>query len=314
MSQMKRDNPEKKKTIGLNLATHKIMLEDKKRTLSYKKAIDNVDAKNKVFLDLGCGTGILSFFAARNNFNKIFAVDNDTKIIECAKKTAELNNLDKKIGFIKEDIKRLRLPEKIDILVHEQIGLFLWNEDMVSKVKYIRENYLKNTGIIIPERIELYFVPVNLRSNFEDGVSFWKRKIYGFDFKKFGSEYFNERFSYAKSPLLIQLHNTKNFLSPEQLGYTIDFRKEKGIPRKIEVSFRINKTSILTGVCVYFKIRLDRKTSFSTRPQKKNTHWGQIFLPNFYPQTIKKNCALRFMFFPKKKEKDWRWRSEVLPR
>lgn len=41
------------------------MLKDEARTVAYQTAFKNhsVDFKDKIVLDLGCGTGILSFFA-----------------------------------------------------------------------------------------------------------------------------------------------------------------------------------------------------------------------------------------------------------
>ena len=53
------------------------MLRDKVRTESYKSAIEaNPDAfRGKIVLDVGCGTGILSIFAARAGAAHVYAVD-----------------------------------------------------------------------------------------------------------------------------------------------------------------------------------------------------------------------------------------------
>ncbi|ELP84745.1 hypothetical protein EIN_174300, partial [Entamoeba invadens IP1] len=45
---------------------HDEMLKDRHRTLSYKRALVPSLVKDKVVLDVGCGTGILSMFAAKN--------------------------------------------------------------------------------------------------------------------------------------------------------------------------------------------------------------------------------------------------------
>ena len=41
---------------------HEIMLKDTHRTNTYLSAIENVDLRDKVVLDVGCGTGILSMY------------------------------------------------------------------------------------------------------------------------------------------------------------------------------------------------------------------------------------------------------------
>ena len=53
------------------------MLRDRMRTETYRAAIErNVDAfRDKVVLDVGCGTAILSIFAAKAGAAHVYAVD-----------------------------------------------------------------------------------------------------------------------------------------------------------------------------------------------------------------------------------------------
>jgi len=57
---------------------HEEMLKDQHRTLTYQRAIEGnpEDFKGKVVLDIGCGTGILSIFAARAGAKHVYALDN----------------------------------------------------------------------------------------------------------------------------------------------------------------------------------------------------------------------------------------------
>jgi len=54
------------------------MLRDTVRTNAYCEAIlsNKATFKDKVVLDVGCGTGILSIFAARAGAKHVYAVDN----------------------------------------------------------------------------------------------------------------------------------------------------------------------------------------------------------------------------------------------
>jgi len=57
---------------------HEEMLKDSIRTRAYQRAIqDNPqDFKDKIVLDIGCGTGILSIFAARAGAKHVYAIEN----------------------------------------------------------------------------------------------------------------------------------------------------------------------------------------------------------------------------------------------
>jgi protein arginine N-methyltransferase 1 len=294
-----------------NIINHWILIKDKIRTLSYKKAIEDNVKSNDVVLDIGCGTGILSFFAAKKGCRKVYAIDKSS-IIDYAIKIAEENNLDKYVEFIKIDILKFKPREKIDVLIQEQIGSYIWNDDIIPKVAYIRDNYLKHDGIMIPFKIELYLAPTNNRSDFETCVSFWQKKKYGIDFSNLSKEIFFQNIEDATFPSRIELKNKKAFLCREKLVYTIDLRKDSKIPREITASFRLKKDTTLTGVCCYFKVYLDEKHIFSTGPQKINTCWKQIFLPCFEKKVIKRNSILNFILFPKMQSKDWKFKFDIV--
>lgn len=53
------------------------MLKDEVRTLSYRKAIyENPHLfKDKIVLDVGCGTGILSMFASKAGARHVYGID-----------------------------------------------------------------------------------------------------------------------------------------------------------------------------------------------------------------------------------------------
>ena len=66
------------------------MLEDSVRTESYRHAIEQVVASEHRVLDFGCGTGILSFFAARAGAKEVYAVDR-SPVLRVARAVAEQN-------------------------------------------------------------------------------------------------------------------------------------------------------------------------------------------------------------------------------
>lgn len=74
----------------------------------------NKYAKGKSVIDAGCGTGILSIFAAKCGAESVTAIDIDDDAIECARANAEANNVS--INIIKADINVADLPNA-DVVV-----------------------------------------------------------------------------------------------------------------------------------------------------------------------------------------------------
>lgn len=73
---------------------HEEMLKDRVRTLSYKDAIISSRHlfKDKVVLDIGCGTAILSMFAVKAGARLVIGVDM-SDMIDHARKIVALNNM-----------------------------------------------------------------------------------------------------------------------------------------------------------------------------------------------------------------------------
>ena len=293
------------------ILNHQTLIGDRTRTLLYKKAIEDCVKRDDVVMDMGCGTGILSFFAAKKGCKKVYAVDR-AAIIDCAKETAARNGLAGNIEFVKADILKFRPPGKIDVLIQEQIGRFIWNDDLIAKVSHIRDRYLARGGTMIPFKIELFLAPVDYKSFFERCISFWRRKRYGIDFSNVGKAMFFQYFNSLTAPLPIELKSRKTFLCAEKLAHTIDLRKDNAIPKKITASFRLKKGSTLTGMCCYFKVYLNERRVISTCPRKRNTCWEQIFLPCTEKKTIQRDSRLNFTLFPAKDHNAWKFEFAVV--
>lgn len=81
------------------------MLKDTIRTDAYRDFIyENKDIfKDKIVLDVGCGTGILSMFCARAGAKKVIAVDN-SDIISFAQENVFRNGMGETITSVKSNI------------------------------------------------------------------------------------------------------------------------------------------------------------------------------------------------------------------
>lgn len=138
------------------------MLEDKERNVAYKNAILNNKNlfKDKIVLDVGCGTGILSIFCAQAGASKVYAVE-ASNLYEIAQNVVKENNFDHIINVVHTKIEdfKLEINEKVDIIVSEWMGFYLLHEGMLDSIIFARDNFLKQGGLIFPDNATIYCAP-----------------------------------------------------------------------------------------------------------------------------------------------------------
>lgn len=165
-------------------AIHETMLKDRVRTDAYRDFIyDNKDIfQDKVVLDVGCGTGILSMFCAKAGAKQVIAVDN-SNIIHTAREIIRGNGLDDRIQCIKGKVEEVQLPVgQVDIIVSEWMGYCLLFESMLDSVIYARDRYLAPGGLMVPSHAALVVAPVTDSDIRQTHINYWA-DVYGFDMR-----------------------------------------------------------------------------------------------------------------------------------
>ncbi len=249
-----------------NIYEHEKMLADRSRVDTYKKAIIKHIGPNDTVIDLGTGSGILSFFAAQNNAKKIYAIDHGN-IIALAKEISARNGFDN-IVFEKANSRTFNPPEKVDVILHEQIGDDLFDENMIENILDLKQRALKKGGRILPGKFELYLEPVSLKAEYRVPY-IWEQKLYGIDFSSLKGDPLTKRFKSGDHHMMYIAPNSVDFLlcEPEPVlsfdmnddNHPISYRIK---PQKK----RVLRPGIMDGVCLYFKIIFDDEISFTTIP------------------------------------------------
>ncbi|KAK2087359.1 hypothetical protein P7K49_033266 [Saguinus oedipus] len=108
------------------------------------EALERDDAQLPIVLDVGCGSGILSFFAAQAGARKIYAVEAST-MAQHAEVLVKSNNLTDRIVVIPGKVEEVSLPEQVDIIISEPMGYMLFNERMLESYLHAKK-YLKPSG------------------------------------------------------------------------------------------------------------------------------------------------------------------------
>merc|ERR1719315_521589 len=141
--------------------------------------------KDKVVLDVGCGTGILSMFAAKSGASKVYGIEM-SNIVEHAKKIVATNHLDHVVEIIQGKVEEVVLPvEKVDIIISEWMGYCLFYESMLDTVLFARDKWLAPGGLMFPDKATLYICGIEDRQYKDDKIHWWD-DVYGFNMSAIG--------------------------------------------------------------------------------------------------------------------------------
>jgi predicted RNA methylase len=149
-----------------NYTSHVNMLNDNNRMYFYNEKIrKNKNIRNKTCCDIGSGTGILALFALHAGAKHVYLIEEQTQMNEVIVALMNENNINEnKYTIINEMSNKAELPEKIDVIIHELIGIWGNGEQGLSYVCDIRDRFLINDGLIIPDLIEVH---ITLQANNE---------------------------------------------------------------------------------------------------------------------------------------------------
>ncbi|XP_023666615.1 protein arginine N-methyltransferase 8-B isoform X3 [Paramormyrops kingsleyae] len=249
------------------------MLKDEVRTLTYRNSMyhNKHVFKDKIVLDVGSGTGILSMFAAKAGARHVYGIE-CSSISEYSEKIIKSNHLDNVITIFKGKVEEVELPvEKVDIIISEWMGYCLFYESMLNTVIFARDKWLKPGGLIFPDRASLYVVAIEDRQ-YKDFKIHWWENVYGFDMSCI-------RNIAIKEPL-VDVVDPKQVVTNSCLIKEVDIYTVKAEDLSFTSAFclQIQRNDYIHALVTYFNIeftKCHKKTGFSTAPDAPYTHWKQ---------------------------------------
>jgi protein arginine N-methyltransferase 1 len=252
---------------------HEEMLKDEVRTRTYMRSIVNNPHlfKGKVVLDVGCGTGILSMFAAKAGAKAVYGVE-CAGIATSAAKIVKANKLDHIVTIVHGKLEEITLPvDKVDIIISEWMGYFLLYESMLDTVLDARDKWLKPGGLLFPDKATLYVTAIEDAEYREDKINFWDN-VYGFDMSCIKE--------LALVEPLVDVCDPKQVMSTACSILDIDLYTVTKEELDFESNFKVNitRSDYCHALVAYFTVQFSKthtKLGFSTGPRADYTHWKQ---------------------------------------
>lgn len=259
------------------IQNHAVLLKDKVRMEVYKKAIEETVKEGDTVLDIGCGLGILSFLALQSGARHVHAVDVEPTTLSLARTIAKKNGLDKKITLHKSFSSKLRLKDRVDVIISELFGNLGLNENVLPVLIDARDRLLKKGGRMVPEGLKVFFAPCEHKD--WEFTAKLLNNVYGFDLLP------DVPAIDLGFPSVI-VKNSELLAEPKTFS-DINFLTAVSPVVSNVCVFNVVRDGNLTGFAGWFSAMLTKNVSFSTSPTALTTHWKQGFLPLRTMETVR---------------------------
>lgn len=266
---------------------HEEMLKDEVRTTTYRNAMYNNTHlfKNKVVLDVGCGTGILSMFAKKAGAKHVYGIDMSS-IIDHAKEIIKANGFENDITLIKGKVEDVNLPvEKVDIIISEWMGYCLLYESMLDTVIFARDKWLVEGGLLFPDRASLFICAIEDKEYKDDKINWWD-SVYGFDMSAIRDV--------ALSEPLVDVVESKQIVTDSYLVKEFDLSTVTVDELSFSAPWELRsvRSDYAHALVTYFTVEFSachKRTGFSTGPTCRYTHWKQTVF--YLKDSLTFNCG-----------------------
>ncbi|KAL9257935.1 putative histone-arginine methyltransferase 1.4 [Drosera capensis] len=259
------------------------MLQDYVRTGTYYAALmeNRVDFFDRVVVDVGAGSGILSFFAAQAGAKHVYAVE-ASEMAEYARVLVEGNPFFReRITVIKGKVEEVELPEKADILISEPMGTLLVNERMLESYVIARDRFLVSNGKMFPGVGRIHVAPFSdeyLYVELANKALFWQQQNYfGVDLTPLHGSAFQGYFSQP----VVDAFDPRLLVAPA-VCHVIDFntvKEEQLYDINIPLRFTSSVGTRIHGVACWFDVLFNGSSVqrwLTTAPGAPTTHWYQL--------------------------------------
>lgn len=251
---------------------HFSMMNDMPRNAAYENAI-GAFVKDKIVLEVGAGSGLLSMMAARAGAKHVYTCEMVPVIARKAQEIIAVNGLSDKITLIPKisydvQLSPEELPEKADVLVTETFDPNLIGEHVLAIVADAKKRLLKPDAVIIPAKASLMGLLVD-SNELQEQTSV--EEICGFDLSAF-----NE---FKVRPGIVVTANNYDF-TPLSDVFPIaqyDFMHGDISEKDVRVTIPIKANGTCHGILSWLRLEMGNGSVYEAPPldnqNRPKLHW-----------------------------------------
>lgn len=263
----------------MRIEYHRTLIADRLRIAAFNEALSRVIVKGKsTVADIGTGTGLLAFLAAKLGARKVWAYE-AAEIGAVAEKLKALNRM-RAVELVPGRSTEILEPARADIVVTETLGNFALEEFLIETMNDARARYLNPDGVLIPGKVDQFACPVT-GPRIRDELCTWDSVGYGLDLSPARAMSLNNVYIRTLRPdeLLEQGQ------AAQQWDH-VNFYEKNRVARRGSLKWPLSKAATVHGLAVWWTAELVPGVSLTTSPLSEPTHWEQLFFPAIEPLTL----------------------------
>jgi precorrin-6B methylase 2 len=267
----------------MRIEYHRTLIADAVRLRAFRDALAAVIRPGQtVVADIGTGTGVLAFLAARLGAKKVYAYE-VAEIGAVADKLKTLNRL-RNVELIAGRSTEILDPPRADVVVSETLGNFALEEFLIETMNDVRARHLKPGGVMIPSSVEQFACPV-ITSTWRDELCVWDSvgDILGVPLDLAPARVMSLYNAY------VRLFVAKDLLDQGRAAQRwdrVEFDRRNRLARQAEMSWPVTRATTVHGLALWWTAELSPAIGMTTSPLAARTHWEQLFLPALEPLHI----------------------------
>jgi enediyne biosynthesis protein CalE3 len=286
---------------AVTLRYHQGMLADVERVDRYREAIHEVVQPGDVVVDVGAGTGLLSYFACQAGAARVYAIDRGP-VLRLAAELCRANGFEDRVVLVAADSSEVTLEEPADVLVSETLWNFGLGEGIMSALNDARERFLGPGGRTIPASFEMLTAPIEL-PDLHRRIAHEPPDRHGLDFSALRA--------YGRSNVYNGRLPASGLLADAVAFASFELDRPAATDAAGSASFLVERPGTLHGLAGWFSARLSPAVMLGNPPGEEHSNWAQAFLPLDQAVEVEPGDRVGAVIQTTGNGSVWRWKTEV---